>query len=200
MTRFKIMASRIFKNLIMMAGLGVLALFAHSSACLAAGSIKELSKKNVTAFIEDTTDITTRNSQELSVEKIQSYLDKHLDKKARFKSVMKYNMPGMPQQEASLSLDKEEFMKSVVQGAETVDAYETLIEIKNIKIASDGKKAFVKTQNTEYATMPVPSETGEVQDVPMEGVSDCTQILLLKRGVIKMYDANCVTTINFLEY
>lgn len=200
MIRFRIMALGFSKNQILAMGFGALVFFAQSSACLAAGNIETLTKKNVKAFIEDTTDITTTNTQALSPEKIQAYLDTHLDKKARFKSVMKYNMPGMPPQEAALSLDKEEFMKSVVQGAETVDDYDTLVEIKNIKIASDGKKAFVKTQNTEYATMPVPTETGDVENVPMEGVSECTQILLLKRGVIKMYDANCVTNIEFLEY
>lgn len=113
---------------------------------------------------------------------------------------MKYNIPGMPPQEAALSLDKEEFMKSVVQGAEAVDGYETLVEITDIKISSDGEKAFVKTQNTEYATMPVATETGSVENVPMEGVSECTQILLLKKGVIMMYNANCVTNIEFMEY
>lgn len=174
--------------------------FAHGSACRAAGNIETLTKQNVKEFIEDTTDITTTNTQALSPEKIQQYLETHLDKKARFKSVMKYNIPGMPPQEAALSLDKEEFMKSVVQGAEAVDGYETLVEITDIKISSDGEKAFVKTQNTEYATMPVATETGSVENVPMEGVSECTQILLLKKGVIMMYNANCVTNIEFMEY
>ena len=181
-------------------GLGALVFFAQGSACLAAENIKMLTKQNVKEFIEDTTDITTTNTQALSPEKIQQYLDIHLDKKARFKSVMKYNMPGMPPQEANLSLDKDEFMKSVVQGAGAVDGYETLVEITDIKISSDGEKAFVKTQNTEYATMPVPTETGGVENVPMEGFSECMQILLLKKGVIKMYNADCVTNIEFMEY
>ena len=194
------MTLRISKNLTLTMGLGALVFFAQGSACLAAENIKMLTKQNVKEFIEDTTDIATTNTQALSPEKIQQYLDIHLDKKARFKSVMKYNMPGMPPQEANLSLDKDEFMKSVVQGAGAVDGYETLVEITDIKISSDGEKAFVKTQNTEYATMPVPTETGGVENVPMEGFSECMQILLLKKGVIKMYNADCVTNIEFMEY
>ena len=193
------MVLRTFKKQILLAGLGLLA-FGSQVASAWADGIGKLTQNNVKAFIENTTDITTTNSRQLSAKKIQRYLDKHLDKDARFKSLMKYNIPGMPPQEASLSLDKEQFMEYVIKGAETVQDYDTLVEIKDIKIASEGKKAFVKTQNTEYATMPVPTEMGSAQDVPMEGVSECTQILLLKKGAIKMYNANCVTDIHFLEY
>ena len=171
-----------------------------SSSVWAGESIKKLTQNNVKAFIENTTDVTTGNSQNLSPEKITAYLDKHLEKKARFKSVMKYHIPGMPIQQAELSLTKDEFMKSVAEGAGAVEGYENLIEIKQIKISSNGKKAFVKTESTEYATMSVPTETGTPQDVPIEGLSACTQILSLNSGVIQMYSANCTTNIQFLEY
>lgn len=176
------------------------ALCVFAQPVLADDAIQKLTERNIKAFIEETTDVTAGNRRALSSEEIAEYLEKHLDKKAHFKSVMKYHIPGMPVQEVSLSLDKQEFMKSVGQGAEAVEGYETLVEILNIKISSDGEKAFVKTRNTEYATMPVPSENGGTQDVPMEGVSECTQILLLKTGVIVMYNANCVTDIQFMDY
>lgn len=175
------------------------ALFAQGSACLAGDDVSTLTKQNVKAFIEETTDITTGNG-ELSAEKINTYLDKHLDKKARFKSVMKYHIPGMPSQEVSFSLGKDEFMQSVRKGAESTQDYETVVEIRDIKIASNGKKAFVKTKNTEYATMAVPTDTGGSEAVPMEGVSECMQILSLNKGIIQMYSANCVTNIQFMEY
>lgn len=164
-----------------------------------ADDIGQMTEKNVKAFIENTTEVTSGQG-DLSAEKVKDYLDKHLEEKARFKSVMKYHMPGLPVQEAELILDKEGFMESVSEGAEQIEGYETLVEIDEIKVASNGKKAFVKTKNTEYATMPVPTETGDTEDVPMEGFSECTQILSLNSGVIQMYSANCVTNIHFLEY
>ena len=180
--------------------MAVLGFLTHSSIAWADDKISALTQENVKAFIENTTDITTGNSQDLSPEKITAYLDKHIEKKARFKSVMKYHMPNLPVQQATLSLKKNDFMQSVSEGASTVEGYENLIEIQDIKIASNGKKAFVKTTSTEYATMAVPTETGGTEDVPMEGVSECTQIISLNRGVIQMFSAQCVTDINFLEY
>ena len=171
-----------------------------SSPSSAGERIDALDESNIKAFIENTTDITTGNSQNLSAKDLHAYLDKHLEDKARFKSVMKYNIPGMPPQEAVLSLDKDGYMDSVTEGAKSVEGYETLIEITEIKVASNGKKAFVKTANTEYANMAIPTETGGTEEVPIEGVSECTQILSLNSGVIQMFSANCVTEVNFLEY
>ena len=173
---------------------------ALSSPVQAQERVKSLTQKNIKAFIEETTDITANNSKGLSADKIKAYLDKHLEDKARFKSLMRYNIPNMPPQEAELSMDKDGFMKSVSEGAGSVDSYETLVEIKNIKIASNGKKAFVKTSSTEYADMNVPTSDGGTESVPVEGVSECTQILSLNKGVIQMYSANCVTNIEFLEH
>ena len=89
-------------------------------------------------------------------------------------------------------------MKTINEGAEKIDGYETIVEIEELKIDSSGKKAFVKTVNTEYAIMPVPTEAG-VEHVPMEGVSNCRQILSLNRGVIQMFSANCTTNVMFLD-
>ena len=193
------MISGRFHNFVFCLGLAAFMVL-QASTVMAGDKIKALTEENVKAFIENTTDVTTSNSNDLSPDKVAEYLDKHVEDKARFKSVMKYHIPGMPPQEAELKLDKEGFMTSVNDGAEQIEGYETLIEIKQIKLASNGKKAFVKTSNTEYATMPVPTETGDTQEVPIEGVSECTQILSLNSGVIQMYSANCVTDIHFLEY
>ena len=194
------MGSRRFTHRIIAIAFTALIFLAHSPFAWAEEKIKELSEDNVKAFIENTTDITTGNSQDLSSAKIVEYLDKHIEDQARFKSVMKYHMPDLPVQEATLSLKKDEFMQSVSEGAESVEGYENLIEINEIKIASNKKKAFVKTTSTEYATMDVPTETGYTEEVPMEGISECTQSISLNRGVIQMFSAQCVTDINFLEY
>jgi hypothetical protein len=48
--------------------------------------------------------------------------------------------------------------------------------------------------------MAVPTDTGGSEALPMEGVSECMQILSLNKGIIQMYSANCVTNIQFMEY
>ncbi len=175
--------------------LSVLALFARP--VFAQSRIDALTEANVTDFIITTTHITTDNDG-VSQDKIREYLDRHIEKDARFKSVLKYHIPGMPMKKTTLSLSKDDFMSSVNEGAEKIDGYETIVEIEELKIDSSGKKAFVKTVNTEYATMPVPTETG-VEYVPMEGVSNCRQILSLNGGIIQMYSANCTTNVMFLD-
>lgn len=161
--------------------------------------INRLTETNVSNFITDTTHITTDNSGGLSSSKIKDYLDKHIEDKARFKSSIKYHIPGMPPQKAVISLSKAEFMDQVDEGTKKIEGYETVVEIEEIKIDSGGKKAFVKTTNTEYAMMPIPTDTGGVEEVPMEGVSNCRQILSLNSGVIQMFSANCTTNVMFLD-
>lgn len=71
------MTLRVFKNHALITGLGAFMFFAHGSACRAAGNIETLTKQNVKEFIEDTTDITTTNTQALSPEKFSNIL-KHI--------------------------------------------------------------------------------------------------------------------------
>lgn len=194
------MAAGQFHKLIYSFTLAVFMLCGQSSDAFADDKISKLTKKNVKAFIERTTDLTTNNSDRLSPKKVAAYLDKHIEGDARFKSLMTYNIPGMPPQKTSLTLDKKDFIKSVRDGADKIEGYENLVEIQAIKVASNGKKAFVKTQSTEYATMPVPGDNGTAEDVPVEGVSKCTQVISLNKGIIQMFSANCTTKIHFLEY
>lgn len=179
---------------------GIFILMGCSSARADDAKVKKLTQANVKEFIENTTDLTTGNSRSLSPDKVRTYLEKHLENKAKFKSIMKYKIPGLPVQEAVLNLDKDGFMKSVVEGSESIEGYENLVEITEVKVASNGKKAFVKTASTEYASMAIPTETGGTENVPIEGVSECTQIISLNKGVIQMYSANCITNVEFLEY
>ncbi len=174
----------------------VFALPAHAKK----DKIEALTDGNIKSFIEETSYMTSGGSKNLSLSKVKTYLEKHLEDDARFKSTMKYNLPGMPPQEQAVSLSKEEFIESVEKGAEKIDDYETIVEIKDIKISSDEQKAFVKTESTELVTMPVPSQNGGMEYVPVEGLSSCTQILSLNKGVIQMYSAQCATEINFMDY
>ena len=173
--------------------------FAVAPAHAKRGKISSLNDGNVKAFIEKTSHMTGNGQKSMPISTIKKYLDKHIEKRARFKSVMTYNLPGMPPQKQEISLGKEEFIENVEKGSENIQDYDHLIQIENIKISSDGEKAFVKTRSTELVTMPVPTENG-IENVPVEGESECTQILSLNKGVIQMFSASCNTTINFMEY
>lgn len=164
------------------------------------GKIETLTETSIRSFIEKTSHMTTASSDAVPVEEIKKYLEKHIEKNARFKTIMQFNMPGLPPQEQKISMGKDDFIENVEKGGSSVEDYEHLIEIENVKISSDGQKAFVKTLSTEMVTMPVPTETGGTEFVPVEGESQCTQILSLNDGVIQMYSASCTTTMNFLDY
>lgn len=162
--------------------------------------LKHLTEKNITQFIEKTTKMTSGQSLEASPEEIITYLKRHLSPKARFKSTMKYNIPGYPTQETSMSLEKKDFIESIEDGSQALSDYESEIRVRNIKISKDKTKATVQTTGTEKGIMPLSEDGVTSEDVPVEGTSNCTQIIMLEEGVIQMYSANCTTTIHFLPY
>lgn len=168
------------------------------SPARATEKIDTLTEENVRAFIEKTTELTAGKNSEMTADEIADYLDAHIEKRARFKSTMKYNIPGYPQQETALNLEKRDFMDNVKKGTESVTDYESAIEIDSIQISSKGDKATVTTTSTESGMMPLSVDGTTTDIVPIEGSSNCTQILTLEDGVIQMYGANCVTVVNFL--
>ena len=160
-----------------------------------------LNERNITSFITETTKIS-KGGAGISVKAITEYLEKHLHKHSRFKSTMRYKIPGYPTQETTLSFSKEEFIENVQEGAKSVSEYDNSVDILDIKISQDKTKATVTTRSTESVTIPVPGAgpNGETGEVPIEGHSDCTQILSLnKKGIIQMYNATCVTNIEFVQ-
>jgi DNA-binding transcriptional MerR regulator len=185
---------QLFYLFIFVSGLSLLPSGAHAQ------KVRALSEQNVTDFINQTTDITSGRQTGMSMDEIKQYLDKHLEKKSRFRSTIRYNVPGYPSQQGAISLQKEDFIDSVEKGAKTMQNYDTTVEIKSIQISRDKTKATVQTVSTEKGTMPMPAENGQTEDVPMEGSSTCNQVIMLSDGVIQMYSAQCVTDISFLPY
>jgi ribosomal protein S16 len=163
--------------------------------------VKKLNKDNVKAFITDTSQMTKGGDEFTSTESISIYLEKHLAKDARFISTMTYHLPNMQPQSTSVNFDKDQFMQTVNEGAESIESYENTVKITDIKIAWGGKKAFVKTESIETGFMPVPSDAaGNLEDVPIEGTSNCAQVITLHKGVIQMSNAVCKTDITFSEF
>ncbi|MGB4107260.1 MAG: hypothetical protein WBK55_05640 [Alphaproteobacteria bacterium] len=158
---------------------------------------EKLTEDNIRAFVEKTTVITSGKESAMSGEEIAAYLDAHLHPDARFKSTMRYAIPGFDVQVKIMSVDKEDFIEGINHTASTMDNYESQIIISDIKISKDGRKATLKTKTHESGMMPVADETGK-DEVPVEGMSTCTQILMLsKEENIQMYNATCITDIQF---
>ena len=110
-------------------------------------------------------------------------------------------MPGLPPQEKSLSLGKADYIDQVKQGAGSVEHYHSEITISDVDLSKDKKRASVNTVSTETGIMQVPQQDGSVEDVPIEGKSECFQVLKIgKKGYIQMFSANCKTTMEFQPY
>lgn len=160
-----------------------------------ATSATALTEDAVKDFIKQSSEITNRKAQDLGGNEAKNFFEAHLHPNARFKSKITYVIPGYPDKEAELALDKQEFIDSLASGSENVDKYSNNIKIKNVKIAASGKSANVETESTEEGQMEVDGEK-----VPMIGVSKCDQILMLSdQGVIQMFNANCKTEIRFKD-
>lgn len=157
-----------------------------------------LNENNIRRFIYETTDITSGSVNNLSSKKTTDYLEKHLHKDSRFKTTMRYSIPGHAPQENTMSFNKPEFIENVRQSIEkTVSEYKNDVQIISIQIAQNKKAATIETRSFETATMPIIDETG-IQGIPMEGKSLCHQIIKLsKKGTIQMYNVSCVTDITF---
>jgi len=161
-------------------------------------SYKKLTDENVREFIQYTTDITTDKNVTLSQSETSQYLDFHIAPKARFKTSITYVVPGMPEQEKSLLLNKEDYINQVAQGAQSVEHYYTETEIESIDISKDKESAGVTTVSNESGVMLMPNPEGGSTDVPIEGTSKCFQVLRLsKKGYSQMYSANCKTRMEF---
>lgn len=161
----------------------------------AQSKVDTLTDGNIRFFIEDISKITSGNLGQ-SPERITTFLNRHLHKHARFKSTLKYNIPGFPPQATALALNKDEFIENIEAGSKALDNYQNDVRIVEIKISSDKRKATVFTEGYETGTM-----NAQGQAIPVQGNSNCHQIVMLsKKGVIQMYNANCETTISFQDF
>lgn len=175
-----------------------LSFFALISSAHAARHNK-LTDSNVRDFVEEATALTSGLSDS-SIDETVYFLDTHLHKKARFKSVISYVLPGFPPQETALSFKKKDYIENIQNSISTIEDHESVVEIQSIQITSDGKQAVVITSGKETGMMQVPLPDNTFESVPMEGFTDCNQIIRLSRqGIIQMYNAVCNTTIQFIS-
>lgn len=164
-----------------------------------AQAIENLSEENIRAFIEKTSLITAGKETEMSADEIDTYLSAHIHPQAKFKSTMRFSIPGFEPQETKLALNKDGFIKNVHKTSTSVSDIESQLEVSNIRIMGNGRRATLQTRSLESGTIPV-SDQIEVQDVPMAGISTCAQTLILTEDVIQMYSADCKTDLEFQAY
>lgn len=160
----------------------------HANDVLTEGRIKQ--------FIKKSSKMTSVSHKTSSEKEIKAFLDTHIHKKARFKSTMKYTIPGFPPQKNSMSLDKKKYISSIIDAPKAVSDYDHNVKIESIMISTDGTKATVRTKSKETGSMKV----SETQEIPIEGVSKCNQILMLEKNIIQMFSAQCVTDVEFLDF
>lgn len=178
--------------------LAVFAATCLAQSALAAHETDHLSKMGIRDFLQDMSERSAGHGNQ--AETLQ-FLNRHLHEHARFNSVITYNMPGHPPQTSQMKLDKEDFLQSVSAGAQTMQDYESEIDIKTIQISKDGRKATVETIGTETGNMNVPGANGEMQQVPIEGLSTCLQIIMIdENDVMQLYNARCKTNIDFNRF
>jgi len=186
-------------------GLSLLAVFSFISASCSpalAGNdnVRKLTDDTIKAFIQDTSHMTKPRGEFLSPDAIRAYLDTHLSEDARFVSTITYNLPNMPPQTTSISLDKAKFIETVNQGTESIEGYDNTVKITDIEINWWGNQAHVKTENIETGFMPIPTENGGTgESMPIKGHSFCAQTLALNDGVIQIGNAICKTELTFSE-
>lgn len=169
-----------------------------AQSALAAHETDRLSKMAIRDFLEDMSEKSAIQGNQAETLK---FLNRHLHENARMISTITYSMPGHPPQQSQMKLDKDQFLESVRAGAQTMQDYESEIDIKTIQVSKDGRKATVETIGTESGYMNIPGKNGETQQVPIEGLSNCLQIIMIdKRDIIQLYNARCETSIDFNRY
>ncbi len=172
-----------------------LAVTSMPHAAAAQHSTDQLTEENIAAFIEESTRMTSRGL-DAAPEDIAAFFETHLHPQARFKSNITFHIPEQPSQEKAVTLTRAEFIDSLESGSQSLGEYETSIDVESVQISSDGRKATAKTRGSETGIMTI-----EGQPVPVEGESECTQIIMLSdEDIIQMYNANCKTSINFRNY
>jgi len=152
----------------------------------------QLTRENIENFVQKTTNLTHQGSG-LDASDITSFLQKHLYDKGIFRTIITYHIPGYPPQPQNMSLDKELFIENVLEGQETIENYNSTVEITDIQIKDGGQTATIRTDGQESGIMPVDKK----QKASFEGQSECKQHLAIINKTIQMISAECFTDVTF---
>jgi len=152
----------------------------------------QLTRENIENFVQKTTKLTHQGSG-LDASDITSFLTKHLYDKGIFRTIITYHIPGYPPQPQNMSLDKELFIENVLEGRETIENYNSAVEITDVQITNAGQTATIRTNGRESGIMPIDKE----QKASFEGQSECKQHLAIRNKIIQMISVECFTDVTF---
>ena len=164
-------------------------------------SVNKLTEANVESFLTEVTEVSGGMREDMDSYSVTEYFMKHLAEDSKFVSRIEYALDNEDlNSERTLEMDKLNFISHVLQGMESINKHETAVEIEYIEIADNGRRARVTTTNYERGIMPVADAFGEAQMMPVTGTSYCEQELVLnKKNIIQMAQANCNTNIDILD-
>lgn len=171
-----------------------LAPFAHADH---EDRVRRLTERNIETFITTIQDISTGKNEEMTPDDIQEFLDHHIADKAHYQSSMTFEIPGMPAEKSDVTMSKEQYINALLEGLPTMQSYDTDIEINTLDITSSGRVADLTTTTTENGQLPWgENEDGEPRLVPVKGVSECEQkIVISLSNQMQMAKAICTTVI-----
>lgn len=178
---------------------------APASAQPTKGSRKDfvivLDENNIKEFLSEVRQISTGQRPDMMDEDVENYFTNHIAEKGKFKSALRYEIPGFPMQETTLELGRDDYINSVVTGRYMLENYTTSVDVQDLKIGNNGKSATFKSITTERGNMPWirdPEKKDEIEMIPIQGQSVCEQRLIVSfNNFIQMAQADCATVISF---
>lgn len=165
---------------------------------------RTLDKNSITRFINDVHNVVKTGSQNMTPDEIATYFSRHIADGAEFSSEMSYEMPGYPPQYSALRINKIEYINGILNGTGLMEDYEQDLQVQNITLGPGKRSALVKILIHEKGKMPWPKDQPnpesppEMVPLPVKGLSECEQNLVLSRdNIIQMQKAQCRTTLSF---
>jgi len=163
--------------------------------------VTSLNEDNIRGFLKEVGDISTGQRADMLNDDVIDYFNNHMADRGKFKSTMRYEIPGFPTHDTEMKLDKEQYINTIVNGRHMMEDYQSTIDIQDLKISGNGKSATFTSVITEKGKMPFPKDPKKPNDVdivPIEGKSKCDQrVIISYNNFIQMAGAACQTIISF---
>ncbi len=167
--------------------------------------VTSLDEETVKKFIADVQRMVMTGMQTMTADDVANWFNNHIATKARFESMMKYEMPGYPAQDSTMSIGKEEYINGILSARSTMSDYQQDVQIQEIKIGNGGRSAKVRTKITETGNMPWPKDGAmpdgrppEMVPMPVTGTAECEQTIGISiNNFIQMQKAACRTVMSF---
>ncbi len=120
------------------------------------------------------------------------FLHSHVSEQAQFNMIFSNSFMPETAQGQSMTMNKESYIKSFIDGLHYVDNYNINIQTKNIEISENGKMAMSEEVMTEEGVMLNPHKAGD-EGVPFLSKTTCHTLYALKGDKILAEKAECLT-------